>query len=88
MQMDLLKSYAESSDGASSDSEDEEMMKPVTLEECKSLSMANASLEVAPYVATKHDVGGVSSVVPIENSIMYNAKYSDLFQPKVSLELF
>lgn len=79
--MYLLKSYGESSDDDASDHEQDDMAKPIVPSECKSLQLK--SLNVAPHVATKQDVGGVSCVVPVNNQIMYNPKYSDLFQPEV-----
>lgn len=81
--MDLLKSYGESGDESSSDSMDESLAKSVVPGECKSLSLGKSFLDVAPCVATKHDVGGVSCVVPVDNQLMYNPKFEDLFQPEV-----
>ncbi|VDN45208.1 unnamed protein product [Gongylonema pulchrum] len=79
--MELLRSYATSSDGASSD--EELMRQPVSLESCKSLALSARALDVAPMVATRDEVGGVRRVDPRIRELDYNPRYEELFQPQV-----
>uniref|UniRef100_A0A0M3HFH2 Bromo domain-containing protein n=1 Tax=Ascaris lumbricoides TaxID=6252 RepID=A0A0M3HFH2_ASCLU len=86
--MELLREYAASSDGAESDPEDEKMRAPITLESCKSLALSKTTLDMAPAVTTKHDIGGLACVDPRTKELDYNPKYEELFQPIVSSRLF
>ncbi|VDM98434.1 unnamed protein product [Thelazia callipaeda] len=82
--MELLQSYEGSSDGASSDADDEILYhKPITLENCQSLALSASACEIAPQVATKLDVGGLRCVDPQTKELHYNPKYEELFLPKV-----
>lgn len=82
--MDLLQAYPASSDGASSDTDDDDgelrHCKMITLKNCKSVSLAS---ELAPIVGTKMDVGGLRCVDPQTKELSYNPKYEELFQPMV-----
>ncbi|MFH4982294.1 hypothetical protein AB6A40_009003 [Gnathostoma spinigerum] len=81
--MDLVQSYADSSDGASSDAEEELMRKPLTLESCKSLALKAPALDVAPFVETKADLGVVVCVDPNVKELAHNPRYEELFQAEL-----
>ncbi|CAI4225281.1 unnamed protein product [Auanema sp. JU1783] len=78
--MDLIQDYVHS------DEEDhaEEEMQAVTLDNCKSLSMAKGdlSLMVAPEVTTKSILNEIAIVDPKTKEIKFNPTYQQLFQPE------
>lgn len=82
-----MRSYAASSDGASSDTDEDLMRRPITLENCKSLAVRAEARDVAPLVVTKEQLGGVRCVDPHITELDYNPKYEELFQPVVCLIL-
>jgi hypothetical protein len=84
--MDLLKgSYAhhDDDDGSDDDGSTEEMLKPVSATDCKSLSLP--CLDLTPMVSTRFDVGGTVCIDPTTKELSHNPKYEHLFQPLVSL---
>lgn len=81
--MELLQTYAASSDGASSDTDDDGEFghrKLVNIKNCRSVTLAG---DLAPVVSTKMGVGGVRCVDPQTKELTYNPKYEELFQPMV-----
>ncbi|KAM3722366.1 Pre-mRNA-processing factor [Dirofilaria immitis] len=79
--MELLRTYPASSDGASSDTDDDGELthyKMITLKNCRSVDPTG---ELAPIVGTKLDVGGVRCIDPQTKELNYNPKYEELFQP-------
>lgn len=79
--MELLQTYPASSDGASSDTDDDGELahcKLITLKNCRSVALAS---ELAPVVGTKMDVGGTRCIDPQTKELSYNPKYEELFQP-------
>lgn len=81
--MELLQTYPASSDGASSDTDDDGELahcKLITLKNCRSVALAS---ELAPVVGTKMDVGGTRCIDPQTKELSYNPKYEELFQPMV-----